>query len=111
VRLHEVLLRKVLETAALSNAAACARAIAAQALPDGLAGQESRYGYALHIAASCGHVAVLDVLLRHGGLHPDVTGDSRFDSGTALHCAARNGHGGCVDSLLKAGASTTVKNR
>ena len=55
----------------------------------------------LHIAAGNGHLACVDVLLRHGF---DIATRDRGDNATALHWAAQFGTLAVVERLLAAGA-------
>ena len=60
----------------------------------------------LHLAAEAGHLACVDVLLRHGF---DVRRRDKFDNATALHWAAQGGHVAVVEHLLEAGADIDGK--
>lgn len=55
----------------------------------------------LHVAAEGGHLACVELLLRHG---IEVDRRDRADNATALHWAAAGGHLAVVDCLLAAGA-------
>jgi len=59
---------------------------------------------ALHVAASAGHLAVLNFLLKHG---VSVHVRDRWDD-TPLLCAVKNRRLECVKALLDAGAHLTV---
>ena len=58
----------------------------------------------LHIAANCGHLECLVVLLKRG-CNPDIQDISGC---TALHLAARNGQKKCVEKLLECGANPDI---
>jgi len=61
----------------------------------------------LHLAATGGHEAVLEVLLEYGA-DPDAMLER---SGlTSLHLAACNGHLGTIERLLAAGADSSVRD-
>jgi catechol 2,3-dioxygenase-like lactoylglutathione lyase family enzyme len=55
----------------------------------------------LHLAAGEGHLACIEVLLRHGF---DITTRDKFDKATALHWAAQRGALPVVKRLAEAGA-------
>jgi len=62
----------------------------------------------LHIAAGNGHLACVDVLLRHGF---DIATRDRGDNATALHWAAQFGTLAVVERLLAAGADRRRRRR
>ena len=61
----------------------------------------------LHIAANCGHLESLNVLLRKG-CNLDIQDISGC---TALHLAARNGQKRCVERLLECGANPDIAGK
>ncbi|CAL4110590.1 unnamed protein product, partial [Meganyctiphanes norvegica] len=61
----------------------------------------------LHLAATCGHLQVLELLIEHGA-SVNCTNEHRQ---TPLHLAVEKGHVAIVEALLKAGAEADVRER
>ena len=63
---------------------------------------------ALHLAACCGHIEVVDYLLGHGARinQPEAWGHRN----TALHMACTEGHVGVVQLLLDRGADPSIRD-
>lgn len=73
-----------------------------------LSNRGRNYGPALPIAAECGDVATVDVLLRH---HANVMAREAPDSADALDAATVNGNAAIVQRLLDHGANACSHDR
>jgi len=91
-----------LHLVASRNFLACARVLLAAAEPESrprlFASKDSRSLTALHIAASAGHVQMVELLLQYGC----PAGLETFDGRTALHLSAMEGYDEVVQVLLAA---------
>ena len=91
---------QIVAAAVAGNAGALSRLLAAHPAKIDITGGQWRRPL-LHLAASHGHVACVDLLL---GLGADVNRRDQFDHATALHWAAQDGHLAVVERLVEAGA-------
>ena len=65
---------------------------------------------ALHIAASQGHLAIVELLLANVDAKSKID-EVDIDGSTALHCAISHGHYRIVERLLSANANVGIRNR
>ncbi|KAF2768852.1 ankyrin [Teratosphaeria nubilosa] len=96
---------------ALNAAASSGNRTLVSSLLDQGAQIDGDHGYSLQLAASEGHVDVVDLLLEHGALvnkHVDSNEDVGFFSGTALQAACENSRVETVRTLINHGADPNL---